>query len=176
MNILPHQTNLIAAKWHVIYTHPRGEKKVHELLNKAEIESFLPLHKVLRQWSDRKKWVELPLFPSYVFVKIEPRQYFEVLNTNKVVKYIYFEGKPANVRDDVIEAIKQLTSNNIEMDTTIDDIKPGDKVKIAGGPFIGFEAEMVDYRGNKKVLLRVDQLGQSLIINIPVNYIVVLGK
>ena len=80
--------------WYAIYTHSRAEKRVSDRLTEAGIETFLPLQKTLRQWSDRKKLVEKPLISSYVFVKVVPKEFFTVRKTDGVVKFIMLQGKP----------------------------------------------------------------------------------
>ena len=79
--------------WYAIYTHSRAEKRVSDRLTEAGIETFLPLQKTLRQWSDRKKLVEKPLISSYVFVKVVPREFFTVRKTDGVVKFIMLAGQ-----------------------------------------------------------------------------------
>lgn len=160
------------SKWYVVYTNPRSEKKAAELLSKKGIEVYLPLHKVLKLWSDRKKWVEIPLFPSYLFVRINPKSYYEVLDTPHISRYIFFDKKPAIIRENQLDALRQVTQSMVEMTTTSDDIKPGDRVKIMGGPFQGFEAEMVTLKGLTKILIRIEQIGHSVMVNIPLSYII----
>ena len=80
-------------KWFAIYTRPRAEKKVKEQLLKIDIETFLPLRKELRQWKDRKKWVEVPLFTSYIFVRIQVKEYYEIIkNIRDIVKFVTIGG------------------------------------------------------------------------------------
>ncbi len=97
--------------WYALYTKSRNEKKVHQLLEEAGIESYLPLIKTLKQWSDRKKWVEEPLFKSYIFVQVQANQYYHVLNIPGIVRYITFEGKAVIVPEKQILAIKQFLNN-----------------------------------------------------------------
>jgi transcription antitermination factor NusG len=94
------------AHWYAVYTKPRSEKKLADLLNDKGIEAYLPMRRTLKQWSDRKKMVDEPLITSYVFVHVFRKNYFEVLNTPGAVKYIWFCGKPA-----VIPANYRISSN-----------------------------------------------------------------
>jgi transcription antitermination factor NusG len=96
--------------WYALYTNPRSEKRAHAELISKGIDSYLPLQRTLKQWSDRKKWVEEPLFRSYLFVYIPQNQYFEVLNTPGVVRYVTFEGKAVPIPPKQIEAIKYFLS------------------------------------------------------------------
>src|SRR5687767_5047441 len=95
-------------KWYAVYTKPRREKKVDKLLNEKGMESYCPLQKIQRQWSDRKKIVEEPLFKSYVFVRISDEQQTELRMVNGVVNFVYWMGKPAIIKDKEIEIIKKF--------------------------------------------------------------------
>jgi transcription antitermination factor NusG len=98
-------------KWYAIYTKPRWEKKVARLLQENGIESYCPLNKVQRKWSDRVKVVEEPLFKSYVFVRVNEEEKTPVRMTNGVVNYVYWQGKPALVKDKEIEPLCDSCTN-----------------------------------------------------------------
>lgn len=155
-------------RWYPIYTKPRFEKKVADHLQKQGIEVYLPSQKTLKQWSDRKKWVEEPLFKSYVFIHINYLQYDQVIKTTGVVRFIYFSGKIAHVPDMEMDFLRAYLSGGFTVETTGQLIKSGDKVKIVSGKFKGYEAEMVAYQNVKRLILRIDALGQSILLNIPI--------
>jgi transcriptional antiterminator RfaH len=154
-------------KWLVVYTAPRAEKKANKYLTEKGIDVFLPLQKRLKQWSDRKKWVEEPLFPSYLFVNIIDEDYNTVLNTPGISKYIYFEGKAATISEKQINLISQLISDYPDIEVSSEKFNYGEKVKIQSGSLAGIEGELVDFRGEQKVLLRIDKIDYSLLVNIP---------
>ncbi|MFZ9332451.1 MAG: UpxY family transcription antiterminator [Chitinophagaceae bacterium] len=89
-------------KWYVLYTKPRWEKKVDKALQQKGIESYCPLNRVKRKWSDRIKTIEEPLFKSYVFVKVEEKEKTEVRYVDGVLNYVYWNGKPAVVKEEEI--------------------------------------------------------------------------
>jgi transcription antitermination factor NusG len=151
-----------ASCWHALYTRSRNEKKVTERLISKGIEAYVPVQKVLHQWSDRKKWVEEPLIRSYVFVKILPEQYNEALNTPGAVRYIYFSGKAATIPDKQIEILKLISSNSIETSPVPNSITPGTPVKVISGPLAGLAGELIMIAGKKKVVVRIDHLEQAL--------------
>ncbi len=157
--------------WYAIYTNPRAEKKTHALLMQRGFESYLPLLKVLKKWSDRKKWVEEPLFRSYLFVRVSEREYVNVLQVQGVVKYISFSGKAAIIRDDQIDNIKLLLSSETELDVSEHEFKKGEHVTIKAGPFLGLKGELIDLHNAKRFLVRFDQLGKSIVLNIPSVYL-----
>ncbi len=99
-------------KWYAIYTRPRWEKKVNKLLTEKGIESYCPLNKVRRKWSDRMKLIEEPLFKSYVFIKITDESRTNVRMTDGVINFVYWDGKPAVIRDKEIQTIKLFLENN----------------------------------------------------------------
>ncbi len=163
--------------WHAIYVHSRAEKKVHNELMLKGIESFLPLQRKLRQWSDRKKWVELPLISGYVFVHITRKHYDMVLQTDNVMQYIRFEGKAAIIRDQDIETLKRmLGQSDLEVEITREDLQPGMQVEIIAGPMMGIKGELVSFRGNNKVALRIPPLGFTVLVESPEKNLVAIRE
>ena len=154
--------------WYAIRVKSRTEKKVNEELIEQGIESFLPLHRKLRIWSDRKKWVEIPLISGYVFVRISRKEYEIVLRTYNVVCYIFFEGKAAIIRDSDIHLLKRmLGQSELELEITIDELKPGQMVEIVAGPLCGVIGELIDFKGKNKVALRIQPLGYTVLVEAP---------
>ena len=98
-------------KWYAVYTKPRWEKKVAELLARQGMEQYCPLNKVQRQWSDRKKTIEEPLFKSYVFIHVKEDALLNVKQTDGVINLLYWLGKPAVIKDFEIEAIRNFLSS-----------------------------------------------------------------
>ena len=91
--------------WYAVYTRSRSEKSLMELLKEKGIEAYVPLRKVIHQWSDRKRLVEEPLIRSYCFVKVSNKDYYEVLNTQGAVRYIWFSGKAASIPERQIDTL-----------------------------------------------------------------------
>ena len=161
--------------WHAIYVHSRAEKKVHGELTRKGIESFLPLQRKLRQWSDRKKWVEMPLISGYVFVHISRKQYDVVLQIDNVMQYVRFEGKAAVIRDKDIEILKRmLGQSEVEVEITRDELLPGMLVEIIAGPMMGIRGELISFRGNNRVALRILPLGFTVLVESPSTNLAIL--
>lgn len=121
--------------WYVLYTKPKWEKKVAEKLNQGGFECYCPLVTQIKQWSDRKKKVEMPLFNSYVFIKLEEKDRNNVFKIPGVIRYLFWLGKPAIVRDEEISAIQaSLKSENIS-DIIVTSIQVGDRIKLDSGAF-----------------------------------------
>jgi len=153
-------------KWYAVYTRPRFEKQVAQRLTEQGIEAYLPLIKTMRQWSDRKKMVELPLFSSYVFVHIDRRFYDQVLQTNGVVKYITFEGKAATIPPEQIDNLKIIVNSNEKVESTWERHKKGDMVVVTAGTLKGLKGELITDGDRRKVLVRIDKIDQNLIVEV----------
>ena len=146
-------------EWHVVTTRSRAEKKVHKLFCEQDIECFLPLQKRLRQWKDRKKWVEMPIISGYCFVKISPKEYEKVLKTEHVANFVRFESKPARIPAEQIEFLrKMLNQSDFEVEVSQENFKPGKKVEIIDGPLVGIRGELLSHRGKDRFLLRIQQI------------------
>jgi len=153
-------------KWYAIYTKSRAEKKVATFLLKEQIEVYLPLKKTLRQWSDRKKWVDEPLIRSYVFVRISEKEYYIALNTPGAMKFVTFGGKAAPIADWQIKALQQIVAGVDEYELSTEIFEKGNKIKITSGPMTGVFGEIIETRGNKKFIIRIEQIGCSILLNL----------
>ncbi len=158
--------------WYAVYTKPRNEKKVYAQLVENGVEAFLPLQKRVKQWSDRKKVVEEPLFRSYIFVRVTERDYYNVLNTPGVVRYVTFGGRAAPIPARQIDLVKQLLMQDIEVESVAETIEPGSQVEIRFGGLMGITGELVEHSGKSKVVIRVDHISHSLLVTLPKEYIV----
>jgi transcriptional antiterminator RfaH len=158
--------------WFALYTRPRFEQKVNDNLQQMGFESYLPTQKVLKQWSDRKKWVEEPLFRSYCFVRIIPELYTEPLKAFGVVKYIWLDGKPAPVRDREIETIRLLCNSKIPLQVIGLPLEKGQKVCVTEGSLKGLSGEYIKNSGQHKILIRIDSISHGLLVTVPSGFIV----
>lgn len=150
-------------EWFALYTKPRNEKKVAENLAALGIEVYCPLVTTIKQWSDRKKKVESPLIPSYVFVKIEEANRKDVFQVAGVVQYVFWLGKPAKIQPHEIEALKtQLAAPVVKI--TIETWTPNAQIQINEGPFKN-QMAVVEKVSTNKVTLILKSLGIRLIID-----------
>ncbi len=150
----------MSVKWYAIYTRPRWEKKVSNLLVQKGIESYCPLNRVRRKWSDRIKTVEEPLFKSYVFVRIEDEDRTEVRMTNGVVNFVYWNGKPAVIKEKEIQTIKRFLDEFENVEAV--KINPEERVRIIAGPMMDQEGKVIEIK-NKTAKVCIDSLGYMLI-------------
>ena len=150
--------------WYVIYTKANNEKKVAKCLQSKGIDVYCPLIVEERQWSDRKKKVETPLFRSYVFVNIDDYAVSNhmVLDLPGVVRFLWWQGKPGIVKEQEIEAIKDFMFTNKGKKIVVEmNISPGDNVNIIAGPLVGQSGRMIASRG-KNVVLELSSFGCKL--------------
>jgi len=157
-------TNKDTAKWYPVYTNPRAEKQACQALVSKGIETYLPLHRQLKQWSDRKKWVEEPFIKSYLFVRINEHEQTEVLMTKGIARFIYFSGKIASMPDRQIDELKLLMASPYELEVTAEHLQPGEKIVIKAGPLKGLTGEIISYRSQKQLALRLENLGYSIVV------------
>jgi transcription antitermination factor NusG len=143
--------------WFVIYTKSRNEKKVAELLQKNGVEAFCPLVKLKKNWSDRKKIVETPLFNSYVFVNVSEKDRNVVFNVPGVIRYLFWLKKPAIVKDSEIESLKAVLNDTMDS-FTIENYQIGDTVKISEGVFKGLDG-VIEKQSNNKLHVILENVG-----------------
>ena len=161
----------VVPKWYAIYTCPRAEKQVHTRLLEEGVESFLPLQKTYRQWSDRKKLVEKPLLSSYVFVKVITKEFPKVYRTNGVVKFVSFEGKPVAIPQNQIDNLKLLINSDADIEVTSEKFAKGDNVEVVTGSLVGLTGELIETGKQKRVIVRIDKLEQNIVVTIPVTFL-----
>ena len=147
--------------WYVIYTKPKSEIKTAKRLENIGVDVFCPVKKEIRQWSDRKKEFSIPLFTSYVFVKLEEKERTIVFDVPGVNNYLFWLGKPAIVRQEEIDVIKKWLDENEKIDIKLARIKPGDHITINKGAFKNKKA-VVQKIGKRKCKLVLPSLGMLL--------------
>lgn len=152
----------MSRKWLAVYTRPRWEKKVNQLLLEKGLESYCPLNKVRRKWSDRVKIVEEPLFKSYVFVKVCDEDKTNVRMTNGAINFVYWNGKPAVVKEKEISAIKRFLNEYENVEARPMDLKVDQRVRITNGTLMDHEGKVLDVR-HKMAKVAIDSLGYILI-------------
>ncbi len=152
----------LVKKWLAVYTRPRWEKKVNSMLLEKGLESYCPLNKVKRKWSDRVKVVEEPLFKSYVFVKVSDEDRSTVRMTPGAVNFVYWNGKPAVIREKEINAIRRFLNEyeNVEVQQT--ELKINQYVRVTAGTLMDKEGKLLAIR-RKTAKVAIESLGFLLI-------------
>jgi len=157
--------------WHALYVKSRAEKKVLSQLQDMGIEAYLPMITRLKQWSDRRKKVDEPLFKSYVFVRSNEKEHLPIVSVYGVVKFVSFEHKAVIVPENQILAIKRFIQD-YEMDDEgrildKDDLREGQMVRIISGPMKGLCGRLESIQDKRRLIVYIDVVGQYLPVNIP---------
>lgn len=148
-------------KWYVIYTRPRWEKKIALLLTDKEIEHYCPLNKITKQWSDRKKIVEEPLFKGYVFLKRSLHDKWNIKMIPGVLNYVHWLGKPAIVKESDIKIIRKFLQEFNDVEVINIDIVKHEKVQIKQGLMMNYKGIVLEVLGNK-AKVKIDSMGLVL--------------
>lgn len=158
----------ITAKWYAVYVKSRFEKKTASLLERDGVTVYLPLITTVKQWSDRRKKVDEPLFKSYLFVRTDLRNYYDILNTPGVVQFVRFEGKPVDIPENQINAIReyvgQVAISNQEM--SIAGLKLGQKVMVKYGAMKGIEGSLLEFKGKQWIVVDFEMFGRKLPVQV----------
>lgn len=149
--------------WYALYTKPKHEKKAVERLTKEGYEVFYPMIQTIKQWSDRKKKVSIPLIPSYIFIKVEEKNRSEVLKDPSILNYVYWLSKPAIIRDEEIDRLKGIISNDEIEEFEIRSLSVGDKINIDKGCFKDDNAVITKLSKNY-IYAHLQELGMIIII------------
>lgn len=156
-------------QWRAFYTRPKHEKKVHDRLLEQGFEVFCPIVKTRIRWSDRWKKVYKPVLPGYIFANVDERQRLEVVQDPSIINTVFWNKKPALVRDEEIYAMKYLL-NGADEDLS-DNFADGDLVTITNGEFRGLQGVVV--RVNKQTLsLRLESLQVDFVVHVPARLVV----
>jgi transcription antitermination factor NusG len=156
---------LSSAHWYALYTNARHEKVVARQLGERRIETFLPLYKAWHRWKDRRQQVELALFPSYVFVRIEESQKLPVLKVPGAVQVVSFNGKMAALPEREIEALRNALENEIYAEPC-PYLKIGRRVRVVRGPMEGAEGILSRKKDKCRVVISVDALMRSVAVEV----------
>jgi transcription antitermination factor NusG len=156
--------------WYAIYVKSRHEKKVAENLDEIGVENYVPIKKELRQWSDRKKWVEKIVITCYVFVKISNKERETVLKQDSVVAFVRSSGKDAVIPDSQIEILQQvLGEKEFNAEVSYDDIEVGKSYEVISGTLIGKTVIVHEIKGKKKACICLEDINAKILFDIDIN-------
>lgn len=161
----------VPLSWYAVYTRSRAEKKVFCHLSWQGIDAFLPIQKTLRQWSDRKKMVHLPLIRSYVFVRTNYKEFERVIQTEGVVKYVCFDGKPMEIPQRQIDNLALLVNSDAEIETSCGIFLSGQRVEVMVGSLAGLTGELIETTRGRRVRVCLDHFEQNLLVSIPITHL-----
>lgn len=158
------------SNWYALYTKPRWEKKVSDLLSAQNIENYCPVNRVYRQWSDRKKMITVPLFTCYVFIRIDEKNRLSARSTAGVINFVYWMNKPAIIRDEEIALIKRFLNDyeNVQLEKV--PVRNNDTVRITNGVLMGQEG-MVLSASDKVIKVILPSLGFMMMAEVNVSHV-----
>ena len=169
MNTQPHMNTTATAGdkvWIALYTRARHEVKVAEQVTRLGIEAYVPLRREMHCWSDRKKWVEVPLIRSYVFVHIDLRDYFRLFAIHGVVRVVMFRGRIARVRDHEIELLRCAARSGGEIAESAQNLRKQNEVEIINGLFAGHRGKVVHSGSKYKICIRIEELEYAVVVEL----------
>lgn len=147
--------------WYAVYTLPRWEKKVTRTLDEKGYEAYCPLNRVVRQWSDRKKTVQEPLFKGYVFVQVSEKEKWTLKEIPGILNFVYWNGKPGIIREEEIQTIRRFLNEFTDVQITECRLDVADRVKVKTGLLMNYEGTVIELHGNK-ASVKIESMGIQL--------------
>ena len=157
----------LKSNWYAVYTYPNAERKVYNKAKEMGVETYLPVQTVVRQWSDRKKKLEVPLFPGYVFVRTSLMKRFGLLKIKELVRFVSFGGQPVAIPEKEIESVQKISEKKLPLESEPFQAGTGRKVLITDGQFAGTEGVFIKRKGKERLLIQLEVLKQSISVEIP---------
>jgi transcription antitermination factor NusG len=156
--------------WFAIQVRPRSEKLIAQVLKHKGYEEFLPLYRVRRQWSDRVKDVELPLFPGYVFARMSSQTSGPIVTTSGVIRILGNGNAPVPVEDSEIEMLQLVARAGLAVEPW-SSVQVGQKVRILAGPLRGTEGLVAKLKNRLRLVVTVTLLQRSVAVEIDHDWI-----
>src|SRR5580765_730663 len=161
--------------WYAAYTSSRHEKTVAEHLRQREVECFLPLYETVRRWNNGRHRVQLPLFPSYVFVRMGVRDKLRVLQVPGLSQLVSFQGSPAVLPDAEIETLRSALAAGVPAQP-YRYLSVGSRVEICTGPLQGMKGILLRHQGQFRVVLSVEMIMRSIVVEVEASDVEALDR
>lgn len=153
-------------KWHVIVSHTIHYKKAAATLEKLGLSFYLPLQRQLHKWSDRKKWVNVPIFSPYIFLFTNNTERKLLFQSCNFFSFLSCEGNPVTVKLEEVEKVKFLCDYSSDMKMEQSSAKKGDKVEVIKGPFLGMTGYALQEHGKHRFMVLLTGLGQFASVDV----------
>jgi transcription antitermination factor NusG len=164
----------VEKRWYAAYTRPRHEKCIAEELACCSVEHFLPLYRCVHKWKDRRKSLELPLFPNYIFVRISLNNRLRVLRVPGVVDLVGFGGTPSALPEKDIDDLREVLSHNAQVQP-YSYIAAGTRMRITSGALAGLEGLLIRHNGKYHAVLSIDLIRCSMLVHVDMASVEILG-
>lgn len=151
--------------WYATYTHARHEKKVAAQLEERGIDHFLPVYRSVRRWKDRRKELDLVLFPGYIFVRLTLRERLRVLQLPGVVRFVSFNGQPAALPGLEIEALRNALNQGVRAEHH-PYLTVGRRVRVIYGPLSGAQGILLRTKTNCRIVISIDAIMRSVAVEV----------
>jgi len=159
--------HFLEPRWYAVYTCANHEKHVAAEIAARGAEHFLPVYRSVRRWKDRRVTLDLPLFPGYVFVRLPLRDKLRILQVPSVVHFVSFNGLPAALPDDEVEALRSGLGHGLHAEPH-PFLTVGRRVRITGGPFAGLEGILKRRKSGARVVVSMDLIQRSIAVDVDV--------
>ena len=160
------QLQLVARlEWYAAYTHARHEKRVAQQLGERGIEHFLPVYRSVRLWKDRRKELEMVLFPGYVFARIDLKEKLRVLQLPGVVRFVSFNGQPTALPSEDLQALRNALQQGMRAEHH-PFLTVGRRVRVMRGPLTGARGILVRQKTNCRIVISIDAIMRSVAVEI----------
>jgi len=159
------QVETCESSWYAVYTCPRHEKHVARHAEQRRISCFLPLYRSVRRWKDRRKELELALFPGYVFVRVAPQDKLQVLRLPGVVRLVTFNGQPAALPEAVIESLRRGMAEHVGM-APHPYLQVGRRVRLKSGPMAGLEGILRRRKEGLRLVVTIEMLMRTVAVEV----------
>ncbi|MCW3465677.1 UpxY family transcription antiterminator [Chitinophaga nivalis] len=171
MHIKERHSRNTEMRWFIAYTFPKAEHKAAEKLQAMDVTCFLPLHKVVRVWSDRKKVMSVPLFPNYIFIYTTLSRLSELLRFRELVSFVTFDGEAVTVKESLVNSLKMVMGYEVTVETFRH--HPGTPVKIIEGPLAGVEGILEKYKGTSRLTLQIQALHRTVSVEVSCDTVII---
>jgi transcription antitermination factor NusG len=155
----------VPARWYAVWTRSRHEQVVRAQLDDRQVPAFLPTLTKWSRWKDRRKQIDVPLFPGYVFARFDPEHRLQVLKCSGVVSIVSVNGTPAPVPDEEIESIRTLVTSTLPFDPC-PTIRTGTMVEVVHGPLKGVVGRLTRKGTQSRLILAVNLIGQGVSVQV----------
>jgi transcription antitermination factor NusG len=161
-------------KWYAVYLRSKNEKKVHSELTRKQVHCFLPMVEEVRLWSDRKKRIQVPLFPGYVFVQIDLGQRLSVLQTEGVVRFVGTSDRPSSIPENQIRWV-QIVVGHPETVRREQYLSAGQPVQVTAGPFKGVRGFVSRFKGSTRIVIALESIARAVSVEIAPEFLEPVG-
>jgi transcription antitermination factor NusG len=169
------ETAATESHWYAAYTASRHEKTVAEHLRQRNVECFLPLYESIRRWNNGRHRVQLPLFPSYIFVRMALRDKLRVLQVPGLAQLVTFQGAPASLPESEITTLRGALASGV-VAQPYRYLSQGSKVEICNGPLQGMRGVLLRHQGQFRVVISVEMIMRSIVVEVDASDVVALDR